>query len=32
MDFKYAAAAKEDAKISSWNSSVVKYYEFMIID
>ena len=22
MDFKYAAAAKDDAKISSWNNSV----------
>lgn len=25
MDFKYAATAKDDAKISSWNKSVVKY-------
>lgn len=25
MDFKYAATAKDDAKISSWNKSVVKH-------
>jgi len=29
MDFKYAATAKDDAKISSWNKSVVKYFEAM---
>jgi hypothetical protein len=32
MDFKYAATAKDDAKISSWNKPVVKYFEAMSID
>jgi len=31
MDFKYAAAAKDDAKISSWNNTTVKDYKFVII-
>lgn len=30
MDFKYAAAAKDDAKISSWNNTIIKNYKLII--